>query len=171
MDLLDHLESEHRDAERLMDELDATDDPARRRTLVDELADALTTHMAVEEQFLYPIVTEALGREDRDEAVNEHRLARQGLDELRSMTGEPGFGAALAMLRAGLDHHVQEEEQEMFPELRSKAADRVAALDPDVLEAQVAHSRTELYEQAAAADVPGRSSMSKSELAEEVAKR
>ena len=169
MDLLGHLEQDHRAAERLMDQLDATDDPARRRDLLDELDGALATHMAVEEQFLYPIIAEALGREDRDEGVNEHDLARRAVDELYGMVGEPGFGAALAMLRAGLDHHVQEEEHEMFPELRAKAADRLAALEPAVLEAQVEHTRAELYAQAVATDVSGRSRMSKAELAAEVA--
>jgi hemerythrin-like domain-containing protein len=65
----------------------------------------------------------------------EHRLAREGLAELRRLVDEPGFGAAVAMLTAGIKHHVKEEEQEVFPELKRKIdrdelaelGDRVAA--------------------------------------------
>jgi iron-sulfur cluster repair protein YtfE (RIC family) len=178
-DLLERLTEEHRKAEQMMQTLlDSDEGPEREKTL-GELRTALTKHMAVEEQFLYPIVQRTLGEEPEQEAENEHQLARDGLDKLSELVSEPGFGAAVEMLQGGIGHHVKEEEQEIFPKLRRQAGDEVAALDPDELERKVEQGRggqssgatkDELYQQAQEADIPGRSQMSKDELAEALEK-
>jgi iron-sulfur cluster repair protein YtfE (RIC family) len=182
-DLLEHLTEEHRKAEQMMKTLlDSDEGPERERTL-GELREALTKHMAVEEQFLYPIVKRTLGEEPEEEAENEHQLARDGLAKLSELVSEPGFGAAVEMLQGGIGHHVKEEEQEIFPKLRRQAGDEVAALDPEELEQQVQQgssdgggrrgsepTKDELYQRAQEADIAGRSQMSKDELAEALEK-
>jgi hemerythrin-like domain-containing protein len=173
MDLLDHLTEEHRTAEELLSQLEDTEPGAERDRLIAELDDALRTHMGVEERFLYPIVREIIGDDDAAEAENEHQLARDGLQQLTDLSDEGGFGAAVEMLKAGIQHHVEEEEGEMFPQLRERAGDQLAELDPEQLEAQVraggsgddGPTKAELYERAKEADVEGRSTMSKDELA------
>ena len=127
MDVLDHLTEEHRKVERLLDQLADSDEGAEREELISELESSLGTHMEVEERFVYPIVTDVLGAEDKHEGVNEHDLARDGLVKLRELQDEPGFGAAVDMLKAGIGHHVEEEERDMFPKLRQDATDRIAA--------------------------------------------
>jgi iron-sulfur cluster repair protein YtfE (RIC family) len=175
MDVLEHLTEEHRKAERLMEQLEKTEPGPTRDRLVKELTDALTTHMAVEERFVYPIVVDMMGDEPETEAQNEHDLARQGLVNLDELRGEPGFGAALEMVKAGITHHVEEEEHDIFPKLREKAAGKIAALDPEELEQKVeagdasGKTKDELYQQAREADIPGRSTMTKDELAKAVA--
>ena len=181
MDLIEHLTSEHRDAERLLKQLKDTEPGSARDALVDELTTALQTHMAVEEQFLYPIVADTLGQEPEEEAETEHTLAREGLGKLDELRAEPGFGAAVDMVEAGIAHHVKEEEHEIFPKLRAQAADEVAQLDPEECEAAVKRgasgsstvdlTKDELYQQAQEADIPGRSSMTKDELAQALAAR
>jgi len=175
MDVIDHLTEEHRNAEALMAKLADTDAGDERDQLVAELTDALSTHMAVEEQFVYPIVTEVIGEETETEAETEHGLARDGLAKLAELRDQPGFGAALEMVKAGIAHHVDEEEHQVFPELRAKAADRLAELDPEQLQAKVDTgspdldlTKEELYRQAQQADISGRSSMTKDELAQAV---
>ena len=116
MDVLEHLMQEHRTAEELMARLESTEPGRQRDQLVGELSQALAKHMAVEEQFLYPIVAQVLGAEPETEAEVEHNLAREGLRNLVEMRDKPGFGAALDMVRAGIAHHVEEEEHEIFPE-------------------------------------------------------
>src|SRR5699024_11105222 len=104
------------------------------------------------------------------------------------------FEAALEILERGIAHHVEDEEGEMFPQLREQAAEEIAELDPHDLEEKVraagqnradawksghlervrgdgrrsgdGATRDELYEQAKEADVPGRSTMTKDDLAE-----
>lgn len=171
MNVLDHLVEEHRKVEALMASLAKTDPGSTRDRLVDELEEALATHMAVEEEFLYPIVAERIGSEDAEEAENEHELTRQGLATLREMADEPGFGAALEAVKGGISHHVEEEETDMFPELRKVAGDAIAAMDPEALEAVAGATREQLYERARVAGVAGRSKMSKSELADAVAEK
>jgi len=81
------------------------------------------------------VVQRVVGEEEAEEAGIEHRLAREGLAEVQRLVDEPGFGAAVAMLTAGIRHHVKEEETEVFPELKRKIdreelgalGDRVAA--------------------------------------------
>ncbi len=169
MDVLDHLIQEHREAESLIAQLAETEPGARRNMLIDELTEALHKHMEVEEQFVYPIAAEVLGEEDAEEGNNEHDLAREGLKQLKELKDEPGWAAALDMVKAGIDHHVEDEEQEMFPELRAKAGDRLSGLDPEQLEATIDLTKDQLYRQAKEAGVEGRSDMSRDELARALA--
>lgn len=171
MDLLDHLMKEHREAEDLIAKLEESDPGQRRKELVDELAHALHVHMEVEEQFLYPIVVEVIGQEEADEGNNEHDLAREGVEKLYELIDEPGFAAALDMVKAGIDHHVEDEEDGMFPELRQKAADRLAGLEPEKLEEMIDLTKDQMYRQAKEAGIEGRSDMTRDELARAIAEQ
>jgi iron-sulfur cluster repair protein YtfE (RIC family) len=204
---LEHLEHEHREVERMLTELQASEEGDEREQLILDLEEALRLHMAVEEQYLYPIVAEVMDAEHVTEAQVEHDLARDGIAKLKALSAEPGFGAAVEMLQAGIAHHVQEEEDEVFAELREQAGERIARMDPEQLEEQAEPiddlevplpgldvpvegpvgagadgsagggaggeivdldglTRDELYERAKEADVPGRSSMTKEQLAD-----
>jgi hemerythrin-like domain-containing protein len=112
------LKADHREAEKLLAKLAESEEGSERQQLVDELTTKLTAHMELEESIIYPSVREAVGQEDEEEAEVEHRLAREGLDKLNSMTEVPGFGAAVEMLKGGIMHHVEEEENELLPELK-----------------------------------------------------
>ena len=171
MDVLEHLTEEHRKVERLLAQIKETEPGEERQRLYGEIDDALSTHMAVEERFLYPLIAEHIGKDDAEDATDEHALTREGLSAVKERLEEGAFEAAVDILEKGIAHHVQEEEDELFPELRSKAADQLAAMDPEELEAKVETTpdvdvtKAELYEQAKEEDVPGRSSMTKDELA------
>ena len=174
-DVLSHLIEEHRKVEQMLAQLKESDEGPERNRLFAELKESLATHMAVEERFIYPVMAEALGEDEADDATDEHELARAGLAEAEKRLEEGAFEAAVEILEAGIGHHVEEEETEQFPELRAKAGDRLAQMDPEELEAAVESggssdgpTKDELYEKAKEADVPGRSAMSKDELAEAV---
>ncbi len=175
-DVLDHLIEEHRKVEQMLAQLKESEEGPERQQLFDELRSSLGTHMAVEERFVYPLMAEHLGADEADDATDEHELARAGLAEAAKRLEEGAFEAAVEILEAGISHHVEEEESEQFPALRAKAGPQLAEMDPEELEAAVEggsgrggeKTRDELYEQAKAADVPGRSSMTKDELADAV---
>jgi hypothetical protein len=94
--------------------------------------------MLVEERYVYPIVKEDVGTEEFVGAANEHDLTRAGLEELRNLIDQPGFGGAVEGIAGGLHHHVDEEENQIFPALRDKAAAKIEALgDADKLEVAV----------------------------------
>lgn len=158
--LLDELETQHREAEQLLEQLGDTDDPDEQRTLVEQLVSAMDQHMEIEETQVYPEL-QKLDGEMGEEARIEHDLARAGLDQLTEMIGLPGFGAAVAMVEAGIAHHVDEEENEAFPKLRQ-------AIDSGSSGVHDEPSKAELYELAKEQDIEGRSTMSKEELRDAV---
>jgi hemerythrin-like domain-containing protein len=112
------LKADHREAKRMLTTLADTDEGSERNRVAKELEAALSLHMEIEEQYLYPLVTTRVGVEDEEEAEVEHRLARDGLATMMSMVAQPGFGAAVEMLKGGITHHVEEEETELLPSLK-----------------------------------------------------
>lgn len=175
MDVLQHLIEEHRKVEGMLKQLEQSKPGPQREQLVGELVESLSTHMAVEEKFVYPITESVVGAEEAEGAENEHGLTRDGLTALRKLVDKPGFAAAVEMVTAGIKHHVEEEESDLFPQLRRKAARQIAELgDPEELEAAAKKgrgrgrdgaTREELYRKAQKAGIEGRSSMTKQQLA------
>jgi iron-sulfur cluster repair protein YtfE (RIC family) len=143
MDVLAHLTQEHREVEAMLAVLADSEPGDEREETVADLEDALRTHMLVEEHYVYPIVKEELGTDEFVGATNEHDLTRAGLAELRHLMKQPGFGGAVEALAGGLHHHVDEEENQIFPALRDKAAAKIKALGgPDMLEVAVEEGET-----------------------------
>lgn len=160
-ELLNTLESQHREAEDLLAQLEDATEASEQQPLVDKLVAAMEEHMAIEEQEVYPEL-ERIDGELAEEANVEHGLAREGLSKLQTMVGQPGFGAAVEMVKGGISHHVEDEETEAFPKLRKALGLSGGSSSSD------GPTRDELYEKAKEAGVEGRSTMTKDELAEAV---
>jgi hemerythrin-like domain-containing protein len=158
IELLDQLETEHREVESLLERLQKAQDAETQASLVEQLVTAQLAHMELEESEVYPQLAD-LDDEAVAEALTEHGLAREGVTKLQELIGEPGFGAAVEMVRAGIAHHVEEEENEAFPLLRASAR-----RDGNESVAEGA-SKADLYEAAKRAGIEGRSTMTKDELA------
>ena len=133
------LKKDHREAAALLDVLAKSRPSARRRTTLTKLDNALRLHMQIEEGDVYPFVAQRLGRKDAKEGTIEHGLIRDGLANLAMLVDEPGFHASVAMLTAGIRHHVREEERDMFPALkRALSREELASLGDDVVAAKKA---------------------------------
>lgn len=86
---------------------------------------------------VYPLVAEYIGQDDEQEAETEHNLARVGLAQLADLVDEGGVGAAVAMVTAGIKHHVKEEETEIFPALKAQLdRDELAELGASIAAAK-----------------------------------
>jgi iron-sulfur cluster repair protein YtfE (RIC family) len=118
-DPIAQLKEDHREVETLLKTLASSKPGARRRSTVAKVEDKLAKHMRIEERLVYPLIPSVLGDEAAEEANVEHGLARKGLAELKRLQDEPGFGASVDMLTAGIKHHVKEEEHEVFPKLKA----------------------------------------------------
>jgi hemerythrin superfamily protein len=174
--------NDHRVMEQLFERLKAGDgDPA---ALIAEVKARLTAHSEAEETQVYPALKQAdPGEADEvDHAYDEHEEAQQLLSQLAA--ARPGGAEFDRMLTAFVDavtHHVEEEESEVLPALRQavdsrtleQLGDRFEEVRRGMLEQAGMSggpspdtSRAELYEQARQADISGRSTMSKDELAE-----
>jgi hemerythrin superfamily protein len=114
------LKQDHREAAAMLKQLAESKPGAARRKTTEKLVAALTLHMAIEEDLVYPLVAQRVGEDEEQEAQTEHTLAREGLAKMSQLVAEGGYGAAVAMVTAGIKHHVKEEETEIFPELKSK---------------------------------------------------
>jgi hypothetical protein len=123
------LQADHRRVEALFVRIAALAGEDRAGP-VQELVDALRVHMELEETYVYPLVRRSVDGPLASEAEVDHELARAGLDQLLERSpDEPGFDGALAMVVAGVEHHVVEEETEVFPALaRELGADGLSDL-------------------------------------------
>ncbi len=128
-DALTLLEEEHRAVEKLFDAFERADDDdlERKSTLVQRACELLTMHAMVEEEILYPAAKEALGEDNKDdvnEAVIEHFLVKTLIEKFSTMkASDEGFNATFKVLTESVNHHVEEEESELFPELRKTKLD------------------------------------------------
>jgi hemerythrin superfamily protein len=124
MKATDLLEKQHRKVEDLFDKLEHAEDG--RKELVRELADNLAAHMAIEQELFYPAVREVDAKLVA-ESFEEHALAEVGLRRLLVATTDDAYKARVTALKELIEHHVEEEEKELFPEVEK-------ALDDDKLE-------------------------------------
>ena len=181
-DVVPLIKSQHREIEDMLEQ--AQQEDADTLTLLRRVAGLLGPHSEAEESFVYPRIAEL--RQDEVEQVHdgtaEHHHAEALLAELLAgRPSEPGYDGKLAALAGELKHHVEEEESELLPVLSDKASAEERERLGERFAAQTGHadvradrvvsgdaSKAELYEQAKQADIPGRSSMTKDELAEAI---
>jgi hemerythrin-like domain-containing protein len=131
------LKKDHREAEALLKQLAGSKPGATRRRVTEKVSAALALHMDIEERLVYPLVAERVGDEEEQEAETEHELARAGVAKMNELVDQPGFGAAVAIVTAGIKHHVKEEEKEIFPTLkRNLDRDELARLGDEVAAAK-----------------------------------
>jgi hemerythrin-like domain-containing protein len=131
------LKRDHREAEAMLKQLAGSKPGATRRRVTEKVSAALTLHMDIEERLVYPLVAQRVGEEEEREAEIEHQLARTGVSKMNELVDAPGFEAAVAMVTAGIKHHVKEEEKEVFPSLKQNLdRDELARLGDEVAAAK-----------------------------------
>lgn len=116
------LTRQHDEFRRLFEEFgELSGRPSERKgQLVRELITLLVKHAEIEEQVFYPAVQAELSdlRSDVDESLEEHHAAELLLSELDSMTPDAErYDAKVTVLIETVSHHLEEEEQELFPEV------------------------------------------------------
>jgi hemerythrin superfamily protein len=124
MDAIVLLKEDHKTVNGLFKEFEKikeTGSAARRRALVDSVLKELTTHAYIEETIFYPAAREAVP-EAADhvlESVEEHHVVAWLLSELQRLDAtDETFNAKVIVLIENVRHHVEEEEQEWFPQVR-----------------------------------------------------
>jgi hemerythrin superfamily protein len=182
MDVTRMLESDHRTVEELFSKIQDAKGP-ERTSLVEELSTAVKAHMQLEEEVVYPKMEPVTGGQPVQEAETEHELARKAMAEMVALAPEePGFDGALEAVKAGIEHHVEEEEGEIFPKLRSKGTNVLEQIATPFMQRRLelglpmeaeslaaASTKEELLEEAGSAGIEGASAMNKDELAEALA--
>ena len=116
MDAIVMLRSDHKEVEALFKRFEKDD-----LTVVPDICAALTVHALIEEQVFYPAVRAEVDGELDDvlEAVEEHHLVKTLIAELEALDpSDETYKAKATVLMELVRHHVEEEEGEMFPEVR-----------------------------------------------------
>lgn len=134
------LRADHKLVSGLFAEYDKTRSSAKKRQLVAKICNELTVHAQVEEEIFYPAVKLAL--KDKvliPEATVEHATLKDLIAQVEGM--EPDgemFDAKIKVMCEYVEHHVKEEQNEMFPKAKA------AGLDMAELGARLAGRKAEL---------------------------
>ncbi|HEY4626701.1 MAG TPA: hemerythrin domain-containing protein [Blastococcus sp.] len=126
-DVVDVLTADHREFDRIFTELEGLrgrtepDALTRKRELVDEVTIGLVKHSVAEETRVYPRVEKEIDKGEAEHSKHEHAEAEETMKRLERMDpDDAGFDAAVEELIREIRHHVQEEEGQMFVELRAR---------------------------------------------------
>ncbi|MFN8157064.1 MAG: hemerythrin domain-containing protein [Candidatus Nanopelagicales bacterium] len=117
MDAIVLLRTQHREVEKLFKAVDKGD-----LSVVPEICAALEEHALIEEDVFYPAVRAEVPDEASDilESLEEHLIVKRLVAELREMDpDDEAYEAKATVLAENVRHHVREEEDELFPAVRS----------------------------------------------------
>ena len=130
MNAIDLLEQQHREVEELFEELEGAGAGAlkTKERKFQEIADAMALHAEIEEKLFYPESKQENTEEILRESVEEHLAMKRLLaDLMEADASDEQFEAKMKVLQEQVEHHVEEEEGELFPRVRE-------ALSKDELE-------------------------------------
>ena len=144
MSAIDLLESQHREVDALFAALEDATSTAEKESLFDQLADKLAVHAAIEEHHFYPTVRARRTEDILLESLEEHLSIKRVLaDLLDTDAADETFDAKLKVLQEQVEHHVGEEESDLFPKVR-KLLD---ATELDALEQEMVAEQEQLLEE------------------------
>jgi hemerythrin superfamily protein len=182
MDALELLTADHNRVRGLFSrfkEAKDGDDDDTMATLSDKIVTELEVHTTIEEEIFYPAVRDYSDKVSElvDEGIQEHHVAKSLIEELSTLdpAGDE-WTAKMTVLIENVEHHAEEEEGEMFPQIRSSSEAEARSRLAEQLEARKAElgaptaadkesmSTDELREKASEQQIPGRSKMDRDEL-------
>ena len=123
MNAITLLKDDHRAVEKLFTRFEAAGPKAyeTKRDIVEHIIEALSVHAAIEEQVFYPTIRDQVdGIEDQTlESLEEHHVVKWLLSELEDLPpDDERYVAKTTVLIENVRHHVEEEEQDLFPKVR-----------------------------------------------------
>jgi len=142
MDAISLLKQDHQEVSALFEKFESAED--EKGDIAAEVCKLLTVHAQIEEEIFYPAAREALdsdedGEDLLDEAEVEHASAKELIAQIEDADeGDHLFDAKVKVLGEYIKHHVQEEENELFPKVKK------AKLDLETLGKQLKARKTEL---------------------------
>jgi iron-sulfur cluster repair protein YtfE (RIC family) len=150
MNAFELLKQDHKKVSGIFEKLEPTTENAikTREELFTQLKQELDVHAQIEEQIFYPAIKEAEKTHDITlEAIEEHNVIKTLLSELDAEPKDTEeWGAKLTVLKENVEHHVEEEETEMFP----KSKKVLSEVEVEVLGTRMAEAKKQLQPRAAA---------------------
>jgi hemerythrin-like domain-containing protein len=122
MDAISLLEEDHRKMKKLLSELESTTERGvkTREELFATVKDELTVHETIEEEIFYPALKEhPKTKEIALEAYEEHHVVDMVMAEIEDVPyDDETWGAKFKVMKENIEHHIEEEENEMFKQAR-----------------------------------------------------
>jgi len=131
-DAISILTEDHKNVKKMFMTFDklmqSANKSAEKGALVQKICVELIVHTRIEEEIFYPAVRAAIDDDDlMDEADVEHAGAKELIAQLLDMEpGDDHYDAKVTVLGENIDHHVKEEQDEMFPKAKKAKLDLVA---------------------------------------------
>lgn len=146
LDAISLLTQDHNKVKKMFREYEKLckkDDIEGKEALAIQICQALTLHAQLEEEIFYPVVREAIDDDKlMNEAIIEHTTAKDLIGQIQSMRiSDPMYDAAVTVLGEYINHHVQEEQNEIFPKVRK------ARIDLEEIGIEMAQRREVLLEE------------------------
>jgi hemerythrin-like domain-containing protein len=132
MDPIALLEKDHRTVEQAFKKFENAGTDKEKQQIAQQIIADLRVHTMIEEEIFYPVTRRKLDPEGKEmvaEGFEEHHVIKMLMDELdqmRSMSQQ--FEAKMTVLQENVEHHVEEEEGELFPEAKKSLGDRADAI-------------------------------------------
>lgn len=120
------LKAEHRLTLKIFDAIEKTDETQtwKRGMLLVQLKHALGKHAFEEENVVYPAMRDHGQIEDADQLVHDHGYVKQYLHDLTEIeASDPAWIEKVREFRSELEAHIGQEENELFPRLRTALGD------------------------------------------------
>jgi hemerythrin-like domain-containing protein len=123
MDATELLIADHREVKNLFSRFGRSEREETRRNLAEQIIRELSIHSAIEEAKLYPVIRDEVegGKDLYEESIDEHQKVKEVLAEIDKSLEKvhtKAFADRIHKLQMEVEHHVQEEETEVFPKLR-----------------------------------------------------
>ncbi|MGI5472911.1 hemerythrin domain-containing protein [Streptomyces sp. CA-132043] len=124
--VIDELTTDHREVEEFFSRIEALPpgDP-QRKELADQATIELVRHSIAEEMHLYPMVRHCLANGDgiADKELEDHAAAEHIMKQLEGcQADEPAFDRLMSFLMSEIRNHIEDEENNLFPQLRQAAS-------------------------------------------------
>lgn len=119
------LHNDHEKVSQLFQQIQQSENLSERRDLFEILKAELLAHAEVEEKYFYPVLEkkeEDIEMEER--AIDEHEEVKQKLEEIENTEDDQQWMSLLTKLKEEIEHHVEEEESEIFSEVQNILDDR-----------------------------------------------
>jgi hemerythrin superfamily protein len=122
------LTADHKKVKKLFSDFDKLKEEGSdedKAAIVEQICNELKVHTEIEEDIFYPAVRKAIDDADlMDEALVEHAGAKELIAQLEESSPDDDlYDAKVTVLGEQIDHHVKEEEGEMFPKAKKAKVD------------------------------------------------
>ena len=122
MNAITLLEEDHRKMKKLLSELESTTERGvrTREELFGKVKEELTVHETIEEEIFYPALKDhPKTKEITLEAYEEHHVVDMVMAEIEGVAyDDEVWGAKFKVMKENIEHHIEEEENEMFTQAR-----------------------------------------------------